>query len=662
MAERAHRTIRFSFTTLAILLAILAANFAAAGEVQLAWDPADTAQGYKIYKGTSPGAYGTPATVGNVTTAPATGLTDCTMWYFAVTAFNAAGESAPSTEISTWPRAVLTSANPAVLVRGTQAAVAIGGVNFGPGDVVTLSNPGVQINSVTLNSCQQLTLNLSVGASAALGPVNVVVTHPSGVAGTGTALLNVQPVTPPTVVATSPSDGASDVSLTVQPTVQFSEAVGGVSSSTVRLLNAQGAAVAQAPGSPALSAGGTVATIDPASDLASGQTYRIQVVGGAGGVVDLDGNPLATTYTQPTGFTTVADATGPEVSALEATDVTGTSAVIQWTTNEPADSRVFYRKLGATLYTTVAETADVTAHSVALTGLEPETTYEFHVGSTDAEDNTTTTSPDEEFTTTTSPWAYLRFEVESGVLVAPVAVASGAGAFDGAWVQTPAGSAQGSATAPNGTATGGILLPESGPWFLWVRMYADGGSSNSWFESIDGAARQSISTSVYGAWSWIEGRTYDLVAGLHSVELGGREGGARADRVLLTNDPDFVPSELPDSDVTATGPVTAFTATPASGRIDLAWTSPVAGDLASVVIRYRTDGQYPTSPVDGFPLVNASAASGAADTHAHTDVDPGTPYHYSAFAVDEAGNVSAPAHAQGTLAGAPPPPQNVTVF
>lgn len=57
--------------------------------------------GYKVYYGTSSRSYGAPVDVGNRTTFTATGLSEGQTYYFAVTAYNAAGsESGLSTEVS----------------------------------------------------------------------------------------------------------------------------------------------------------------------------------------------------------------------------------------------------------------------------------------------------------------------------------------------------------------------------------------------------------------------------------------------------------------------------------------------------------------------------------------------------------------------------------
>jgi hypothetical protein len=68
----------------------------------LAWSPvADpTLSGYKIYVGTASGLYTQTITVGNLTSYTVGSLAMGTTYYFAVTAYNSAGESTPSNEVS----------------------------------------------------------------------------------------------------------------------------------------------------------------------------------------------------------------------------------------------------------------------------------------------------------------------------------------------------------------------------------------------------------------------------------------------------------------------------------------------------------------------------------------------------------------------------------
>src|SRR3989304_713091 len=83
---------------------------ASAGQAVLSWEaPATNADGspltdlsgYRIYYGTSSGVYGTAIDVGNVITSTVTNLTDGSLYYFAVTAYDLSrNESDFSNEVS----------------------------------------------------------------------------------------------------------------------------------------------------------------------------------------------------------------------------------------------------------------------------------------------------------------------------------------------------------------------------------------------------------------------------------------------------------------------------------------------------------------------------------------------------------------------------------
>jgi hypothetical protein len=59
-----------------------------------------TISGYKIYVGEAPKLYTRTITVGTVTSSTVNSLTVGRTYYFTVTAYNSAGESAPSNEVS----------------------------------------------------------------------------------------------------------------------------------------------------------------------------------------------------------------------------------------------------------------------------------------------------------------------------------------------------------------------------------------------------------------------------------------------------------------------------------------------------------------------------------------------------------------------------------
>ena len=85
--------------------------------------------------------------------------------------------------------------------------------------------------------------------------------------------------------------------------------------------------------------------------------------------------------------TIVLDTTAPTISGRTATNITGSSAQVTWTTDEPATSRVEYGLTTAYGSSTTLDPTLVTAHSVALTGLAPNTTYNYRVRSIDAAGN-----------------------------------------------------------------------------------------------------------------------------------------------------------------------------------------------------------------------------------------------------------------------------------
>ena len=162
-----------------------------AGSVNLQWNASTGATGYKLYSGTSSGSYGTPVTLGGSPQTTVNTMPDCAATFFAVKAFNTAGDSDFSNEISSWPRPSLTSASPAVAQRGQQVSVVLAGNNFQPGVTLQFSNSAITVNSVTRNACGQVTASITVGSSAAFGPVQISAVNANGVTGTAPSLFNV---------------------------------------------------------------------------------------------------------------------------------------------------------------------------------------------------------------------------------------------------------------------------------------------------------------------------------------------------------------------------------------------------------------------------------------------------------------------------------------
>jgi hypothetical protein len=92
------------------------------------------------------------------------------------------------------------------------------------------------------------------------------------------------------------------------------------------------------------------------------------------------------------------DTTPPVISAVQASNVQPTSATVTWTTNEASDSQVEYGLTTGYGSSTAIAPALVTAHNVAVTGLQGGTLYHYRVKSRDAAGNLAT-SADNTFTT-----------------------------------------------------------------------------------------------------------------------------------------------------------------------------------------------------------------------------------------------------------------------
>ena len=100
-------------------------------------------------------------------------------------------------------------------------------------------------------------------------------------------------------------------------------------------------------------------------------------------------SPLTDTGSLPTGL---GDHASPVISSVQVVEITSSSAVIQWLTDEGATSKVYadFGTLTPTTGTTINSTLDV-FHRVQLTGLKPYTRYVFQVESVDGSGNNNTT-------------------------------------------------------------------------------------------------------------------------------------------------------------------------------------------------------------------------------------------------------------------------------
>jgi hypothetical protein len=99
---------------------------------------------------------------------------------------------------------------------------------------------------------------------------------------------------------------------------------------------------------------------------------------------------------------TNTDTTPPVISNVASSNTTAAAATVTWSTNEPADTQVQYGTTTAYGASSPLNATDVTAHSVALSGLAASTVYHYRVLSRDAAGNLAT-SGDFTFATAAAP-------------------------------------------------------------------------------------------------------------------------------------------------------------------------------------------------------------------------------------------------------------------
>ena len=153
--------------------------------------------------------------------------------------------------------------------------------------------------------------------------------------------------------------------------------------------------------------GSNAATATPVTDTAPLVTSHTVTINGLASsttygyhVKSADSSGNAAQSTPDSSFVTQApDTTAPTITNVKTTSITTSGATIAWTTDEAATSQVQYCCVsGATTSTPVSDTAGVTAHSVQLTGLTPNTGYTYNAISKDLAGNVAS-SPDQTFTT-----------------------------------------------------------------------------------------------------------------------------------------------------------------------------------------------------------------------------------------------------------------------
>lgn len=147
-------------------------------------------------------------------------------------------------------------------------------------------------------------------------------------------------------------------------------------------------------------------------------------------------------------------------------------------------------------------------------------------------------------------------EAEDGILVVPMELASDEQASGGLYLWVPDG--RGDVTdplLPAGEARYGFEVPASGVYMIWGRVQADI-DADSFLVVLDENYEEAVlwdtarsTNSEPWRWDGVNDRgvgdpaLFLLEAGEHTLTIKQREDGAKIDKILITNDFDYTPTE-----------------------------------------------------------------------------------------------------------------------
>lgn len=205
------------------------------------------------------------------------------------------------------------------------------------------------------------------------GPMIVLRGHPT----------NNPDTTAPYVISRSPAAGATDVDIFAPVSVRLGDLGGGIDVDTI-LMSVNGQQVQPKLTGPS---NDLTATFTPAPNNPFPTEKDIPVTLYA---CDLFGNCMAGAD-QYSFKTEPPDLTPPVISNINV-ETTNTTAVVTWKTNETADSLIEYGLTTGYEKPSVSDAALVTAHTLNLTGLQADTTYNYRLTSSDYNHNAASTT------------------------------------------------------------------------------------------------------------------------------------------------------------------------------------------------------------------------------------------------------------------------------
>ena len=389
----------FSIVPLVLFIAgfLIVTGSVQADRITIAWDPNDETdlKGYNVYYGPASGTYDQIVDVGNVTTYQTPELTPGYTYYFVVTAYDLAlNESGYSAQISKYIEIpdtdppIISSVladeitNTGAVINWQTDEVSDSQVEYGMtpayGSETSMDQWMVTSHAVSLSSLSpSTTYHYRVKSRDAAGNL--------AVSGDYTFQTEDTPDTTPPAISDVQVTDISDTQVTI--TWRTDEPA------TSQVQYGLSASYGQATTLDTDLVTFHLVTI-PGLEPATHYHFRV-------GSRDEAGNQSVSADYE---FDTAPspDTTAPVIDNIEVTQITDTTAVISWTTNEPATSQVEYGTTPAYGTMTNLDNAYVLYHQQVLTGLQPLTVYHFRVLSSDEAGNSAA-SGDSQFTTEATP-------------------------------------------------------------------------------------------------------------------------------------------------------------------------------------------------------------------------------------------------------------------
>jgi hypothetical protein len=143
----------------------------------------------------------------------------------------------------------------------------------------------------------------------------------------------------------------------------------------------------------------------------------------------------------------------------------------------------------------------------------------------------------------------MAFEAEAMTLISPMTVGQNAAASNSRFASVSTGASDGdcNVSRPGGAAIQQFTTTAPGTYRIWARTLAVNSGQDSMCVSLDGGPGINWSLPIDANWRWSVVATFNSVqlpAGAHTLRFRVRELNAKLDRVIVTNDLNFVPTGL----------------------------------------------------------------------------------------------------------------------